>query len=192
MYVSRNVHLLCVWGVRIHKMATCVLMMASQNNQGEKTMTKAKKTTKTTVATVAKPTNAKPIKVLYGYIVEHSKKDPTTRDNRVFLTNDDAVKGDIFCVWANDKLKYFKVSKVQQKFEYVKADNGGVSLSDLRYVIQKLDLKSYNVLKAFGAKRTKADTTNLIKSLKGESKADVEALVAAIEALKANPESALD
>jgi hypothetical protein len=68
-------------------------------------------------------------------------------------------------------------------------------------------LKSYNVLKAFGAKtkgllaalnerveeaRTKADTTNLIKSLKGESKADVEALVAAIEALKANPESALD
>lgn len=168
-------------------------------------MTKAKKTVKAT--TVAKPTNAKPIKVLYGYIVEHSKKDPATKDNRVFLTNDDAVKGDIFCVWANDKLKYFKVSKVQQKYEYVKAENNGVSLSDLRYVIQKLDMKNYNVLKAFGAKtkgllaalnerveeaRTKADTTNLIKSLKGESKADVEALVAAIEALKADPESALN
>lgn len=168
-------------------------------------MTKAKKTAKAT--TVAKPTSAKPIKVLYGYIVEHSKKDPATKDNRVFLTNEDAVKGDIFCVWANDKLKYFKVAKVQQKYEYVKADNNGVSLSDLRYVIQKLDTKNYNVLKAFGAKtkgllaalnerveeaRTKADTTNLIKSLKGESKADVEALVAAIEALKADPESALN
>lgn len=167
----------------------------------------AKKTKKQVkVATVAKPNEAKTIKVLYGYLVDHTKKEPAERDNRVFLTTDDAVKGDIFCVWAGEKLRYFKVQKVQQKYEYVKADNSGVSLSDIRYVIQKLDVRNYNILKAFGAKtkgllaalaerveeaRSKSDVADLIKSLKGEQKAEVEALTAALEALKADPASAL-
>ena len=40
--------------------------------------------------------------------------------------------------------------------------------------------------------KAKGDIEGVIKSLKGEKKADVQALVDAIESLKADPESALD
>lgn len=157
------------------------------------------KTTKTT-------TTAKPVMVLFGNLITSTSKSADKGEARVYTYQGDVAKGDIFSVWAHSKLAYFKVSKVINKYEYVSTDNDGVALSDLKPVIQPVCFKSYNIAKAFTAKmrgllaalhervdeaKAKGDIEGVIKSLKGEKKADVQALVDAIEALKADPESAM-
>lgn len=157
-------------------------------------------------ATATKTVATKPTMVMFGNLVT-SNKTTDKGEARVYTFNGDVAKGDIFSVWAHSKLAYFKVSKVINKYEYVSTDNGGVALSDLKPAIQKVDLSGYRLAKAFTAKirgymaalherldeaKAKGDVENIIKSLKGEKKADVQALVDAIEALKADPSSALE
>lgn len=161
---------------------------------------------KTKKATTATP-KAKPIMVMFGNLVNKTGKNSVDGEARVYTFQGDVAKGDVFSVWAHSELAYFKVKKAINKFEYVSSDNNGVALSDLKPVIQKIDFKSYNLAKKFTAKmrgylaalherceeaKAKGDIEDVIKSLKGEKKADVQALVDAIEALKADPESVLE
>lgn len=158
--------------------------------------------TKTTTAP-----KAAPVMIMFGNLITKTGKNAVDGEARVYTFNGDVAKGDVFSVWAHSELSYFKVKKVINKFEYVSSDNNGVALSDLKPVIQKVDFKSYNLAKKFTVKmrgylaalherceeaKAKGDIENVIKSLKGEKKADVQALVDAIEALKANPESVFE
>lgn len=150
---------------------------------------------------------ATPVMVIFGNLITKTGKNAVDGEARVYTFNGDVAKGDVFSVWAHSELAYFKVKKVINKYEYVSSDNNGVALSDLKPVIQKIDFKSYNLAKKFTAKmrgylaalherceeaKAKGDIESVIKSLKGEKKADVQALVDAIEALKANPESVFE
>lgn len=148
------------------------------------------------------------MKVLKGILVSHTKKENADAETRFYVTQEDEVaKGDIFAVWAHGKLTYFKVKKVFAKYEYLRSENGGVELEDVPQALNRIDFKSYNILKAVAAK-TKRLTAALqerivdgkkareladdLAGLKGEAKADAKALVDALKELEANPESALD
>lgn len=148
------------------------------------------------------------MKVLKCIIVNHTKKEDLGNEVRFYVTKEDTVaKGDIFSVWAHGRLAYAKVQKVFAKYEYLKSENNGVALEDIPQAMNRIDTRSYNVFKAVAA-QTKRLTTCLqerledgkknraladaLKELKGESKADAQALIDALKALEENPESALE
>lgn len=148
------------------------------------------------------------MKVLQGVLVSHTKKENTDAETRFYKTQlDEVAKGDIFAVWAHGKLTFFKVKKVFAKYEYIKSENGGVALEDVPQTLNRIDFKSYNILKAVSAKtkrltaalqeriiegKASRDLAADLASLKGESKADAKALLDALKELETNPESALD
>ena len=146
--------------------------------------------------------------VLKTVLVNHTKKEDANAEVRYYVTQEKEVaKGDIFSVWAHGRLAYAKVQKVFAKYEYLKAENNGIALEDLPVTMNRIDTRSYNVFKAVMAKtkrltaclqerleegkkaRTFADA---FKELKGEAKADAQALMDAMKALDENPESALE
>lgn len=146
--------------------------------------------------------------VMKGILVQHTKKENEDAEVRFYTTNvEEVLKGDIFAVWAHGKLAFFKVQKVFAKYEYLKAENGGVALEDVPMAMTRIDTKSYNVFKIVAAK-TKRLTAALqerieegrkgrafadaLAELKGEKKAEAKALMDAIKALEENPESALE
>lgn len=148
------------------------------------------------------------MKVLKCMLVDHTKKTPEYPETRFYTTElDEVAKGDIFSVWAHGKLAYAKVVKVFAKYEYLASDNNGVAREDLLPVLGRIDFKSYNVVKKVQAKlkrltaclqerivdgKGEKDIAEAVKGLKGEAKAEVGAILADIDALKANPESVLD
>ena len=113
----------------------------------------------------------------------------------------------MFSVWAHGRLAYAKVQKVFAKYEYLKSENNGVALEDLPVAMNRVDFHSYNVFKAVAAKtkrltaclqerledgkKTRA-VSDALKELKGEAKADAQALIDALKALEENPELALE
>lgn len=148
------------------------------------------------------------MKVLKCLIVDHTKKEDYSSEVRFYATNlDEVAKGDIFSVWAHGRLAYAKVQKVFAKYEYLKSENNGVALEDIPVAMNRIDTKSYNIFKAVAAK-TKRLTACLqerledgkknraladaLKELKGEAKADAQALIDALKALEENPETALE
>lgn len=148
------------------------------------------------------------MKVLKCLIVDHTKKEDYSSEVRFYTTNlDEVAKGDIFSVWAHGRLAYAKVQKVFAKYEYLKSENNGVALEDIPVAMNRIDTKSYNIFKAVAAK-TKRLTACLqerledgkknraladaLKELKGEAKADAQALINALKALEENPETALE
>ena len=148
------------------------------------------------------------MKVLKCLIVNHTKKEDYSSEVRFYVTKEDEVaKGDVFSVWAHGRLAYAKVQKVFAKYEYLKSENNGVALEDLPVAMNRVDFQSYNVFKAVAAKtkrltaclqerledgkKTRA-VSDALKELKGEAKADAQALIDALKALEENPESALE
>lgn len=148
------------------------------------------------------------MKVLKCLIVNHTKKEDYSSEVRFYVTKEDEVaKGDVFSVWAHGRLAYAKVQKVFAKYEYLKSENNGVALEDLPVAMNRVDTHSYNVFKAVAAKtkrltaclqerledgkKTRA-VSDALKELKGEAKADAQALIDALKALEENPESALE
>lgn len=148
------------------------------------------------------------MKVLNGVLVDHTKKVSVDAEERFYLTTDDSVKkGDIFSVWAHGRLAYFKVMKVMEKYEYLKAENDFVELENIPFALTKVDFEAYNVNKAYVAKRARivaclkervaesgldSDLDTKVKGLKGDAKKDADALVAALKALDADPKTALE
>lgn len=148
------------------------------------------------------------MKVLNGVLVDHTKKVDCDAEERFYLTTDDSVKkGDIFSVWAHGRLAYFKVTKVMEKYEYLKAENDFVELENIPFALTKIDFEAYNVNKAYVAKRARivaclkervaesgldSDLDAQVKGLKGDAKKDADALVAALKALDADPKTALE
>lgn len=148
------------------------------------------------------------MKVLKCVLVDHTKKTPEFAETRFYTTEiDEVAKGDIFAVWAHGKLAYAKVVKVFAKYEYLASDNGGVAREDLAPAMNRIDFKSYNIIKKVQAKlkrltaclqerivdgKGEKDIAEAVKGLKGETKAEVEAILSGIAELKANPESVLD
>lgn len=148
------------------------------------------------------------MKVLNGVLVNHTKKVGCDAEERFYLTTDDSVKkGDIFSVWAYGRLAYFKVMKVMEKYEYLKAENDFVELENIPFALTKIDFEAYNVNKAYVAKRARiiaclkervaesgldSDLDTKVKGLKGDAKKDADALVAALKALDADPKTALE
>lgn len=148
------------------------------------------------------------MKVLKCLIVNHTKKEDYSSEVRFYVTKEDEVaKGDVFSVWAHGRLAYAKVQKVFAKYEYLKSENNGVALEDLPVAMNRVDFHSYSVFKAVAAKtkrltaclqerledgkKTRA-VSDALKELKGEAKADAQALIDALKALEENPESALE
>lgn len=148
------------------------------------------------------------MKVLKCLIVNHTKKEDYSSEVRFYVTKEDEVaKGDVFSVWAHGRLAYAKVQKVFAKYEYLKSENNGVALEDLPVAMNRVDFHSYNVFKAVAAKtkrltaclqerledgkKTRA-VSDALKELKGEAKADAQALIDALKALEENPELALE
>ena len=148
------------------------------------------------------------MKVLKCILVDHSKKESENAEVRFYTTElDEVAKGDIFSVWAHGKLTYAKVKKVFAKYEYLASDNNGVAREDLQPVLNRVDFKSYNVLKKVAAKmkrlqacleeriidgKNEKTIAEAVKGLKGEAKEEVAAILKEIEAIKANPDSVLD
>lgn len=148
------------------------------------------------------------MKVLKGTLVNHTVKEDLTDETRFYKTLDDgAVKGDIFTVWAHGKLGFLKVKKVLDTFEYLASENSGVALEDVSLAMTKIDTKAYAINKAFLTKKKrieaciaeriedgKYDTmvAEDLKKVSAEKKAEIKALQAQLEALKANPETALE
>lgn len=146
--------------------------------------------------------------VMKGILVQHTKKENDNAEVRFYKTElAEVAKSDIFAVWAHGKLAFFKVQKVFAKYEYLKAENGGVALEDVPMAMTRIDTKSYNLFKIVGAK-TKRLTAALqerieegrkgraladaLTELKGEKKAEAKALLDALKVLEENPESALE
>lgn len=148
------------------------------------------------------------MKVLKCILVNHTKKEPDCPETRFYVTDiDEVAKGDIFAVWAHDKLSYAKVKKVFAKYEYLASDNNGVAREDLPIALGRIDLKRYNVFKKVQAKLNRLQACleeriiegkvgknidEAAKSLKGEAKAEVNAILAAIKQVKEDPESVLN
>ena len=148
------------------------------------------------------------MKVLKTVLVNHSKNESAEAETRFYRTDlDEVANGDIFAVWAHGKLAYAKVKKVFNKYEYLKAENGGVELDDVPFALNRIDFKSYNLFKAVSAKtkrltsalkerieemKEKKTLKDVLAGTTKEIRTDVDAILADIEALKANPESALE
>lgn len=148
------------------------------------------------------------MKVLKCVLVDHSKKESENAEVRFFVTElDEVAKGDIFAVWAHGKLAYAKVKKVFAKYEYLSSDNNGIAREDLPVALNRIDFKSYNVFKKVQAKlkrlqacleerivdgKKEKTIAEAMKGLKGEAKAEVEAILKNIATIESNPESVLD
>ena len=148
------------------------------------------------------------MKVLKGLIVNHTVKEDLTDEVRFYKTTDDSiVKGDIVSVWAHGRLSFLKVKKVLDTFEYLSAENGGVSLEDVSLALNKVDTESYKINKAYMAKKKRIEACikeriaessfkrmadESIKGVSADKKAEIKALQAQLEALDADPSSALE
>lgn len=148
------------------------------------------------------------MKVLKTILVNHTKKEPECPEIKYLRTTEDTVaKGDVFACWAHGKLAYAKVKTVLNKYEYIKAENGGVDLEDVPFALARIDFKSYNVFKAVSAKtkrltsalkerveelKEKKTLKDVLAGTKGKIREDVDEILAAIDELKSNPESALE
>lgn len=148
------------------------------------------------------------MKVLKGTLVNHTTKEDLADEVRFYQTTDnDAAKGDIYVVWAHGRLGFFKVKKVLDTFEYLASENCGVALEDVSLAMTKLDTKPYAINKAFLTKKKRieacieeriadgsyeAQVAEDIKKVSADKKAEIKALMAQLDALKANPESALE
>lgn len=148
------------------------------------------------------------MKVLKCVLVDHTKKVPECAETRFYVTEmDEVAKGDIFSVWAHGRLAYAKVQKVFAKYEYLSSDNNGVAREDLPVALNRIDFKSYNIFKKVQAKMKRLEACleerlvdakkgktvdEAMKGLKGEAKAEVEAILKGIAELKVNPEAAVE
>ena len=148
------------------------------------------------------------MKVLKGTLVNHTVKEDLTDEVRFYkTTNDTIAKGDIVTVWAHGRLGFLKVKKVLDTFEYLSTENNGVALEDVSLALNKVDTKEYNINKAFLTKKKRIEAcideridegryeTEMAEDLKkvsADKKAEIKALQAKLEALKANPETALE
>lgn len=149
------------------------------------------------------------MQVLKGLIVDHTKKEDYSSEERFYSVPSDepVAKGDVFAVWAHGRLAFFKVKAVLQTYEYLKAENNGVLLDDIPFVLTKIDFEAYNINKAYNAKRARlvaclkerisegASTEEFaasVKSLKGQTKKDAEALLASLKEIDDNPSKALE
>lgn len=147
------------------------------------------------------------MKVLKCLLVDHTKKEDCSDEIRFFVTElDEVAKGDIFSVWAHGRLAYAKVKQVYAKYEYLASENNGIAREDLPVAMNRIDFKSYNIFKKMGAKmkrleaclqerlvdgKKKQTVAEAMKGLKGEAKAEVEAILKNIANLEADPESVL-
>lgn len=148
------------------------------------------------------------MKVLKGTLVDHTVKEDLGEGTRFYTTNDETiVKGDIVSVWAHGRLGYFKVKKVLETFEYLSAENNDIELEDVSLALNKVDTTSYNIHKAFLAKKKRIEaciaervaegamnkmTDEAIKAVSPEKKAEIKALQDQLKALIADPKTALD
>lgn len=148
------------------------------------------------------------MKVLKGLIVNHTIKEDLTDEVRFYTTNDDTIaKGDIVSVWAHGRLSYMKVKSVLDTFEYLSAENGYVELDDVPLALNKVDTTSYNINKAYLAKKKRIEACiaerikegeynnridSAIKGVSADKKAEIKALQGQLAALDADPSSALD
>ena len=148
------------------------------------------------------------MKVLKGTLVNHTVKEDLSNEVRFYKTTDDTIaKGDIVSVWAHGRLGFFKVKSVLDTFEYLASENNDVDLEDVSLALNKVDTKEYNINKAFLTKKKRLEACiteriaegnfkklvdDGIKGVSADKKAEIKALQAKLEALKANPESALE
>lgn len=148
------------------------------------------------------------MKVLKVVLVNHTKNVAEGAEERFYRTNlDEVAKDDIFACWAHGKLAFGKVRKVYAKYEYLKSENAGVELDEVPFALDRIDFKSYNIAKAVAAKakrltsalkerveefKEKKTIKDILTGSKGAIREDVDAILADMEALKSNPESALE
>ena len=149
----------------------------------------------------------KKMKVLKGTLVNHTVKEDLDGESRFYTTTDDSiVKGDVVVVWAHSRLSFLKVKKVLDTFEYLSAENDGIELEDVSLALNKVDTTAYNINKAFLAKKKRIEacikeriaegTVNKmidegIKGVSASKKAEIKALQAQLDALIADPSTAL-
>ena len=149
------------------------------------------------------------MQVLKGLIVDHTKKEDFSSEERFYSVPGDAEvqKGDIFAVWAHGRLAFFKVKQAIKTYEYLKAENNNIPLEDIPYVLSKIDFEVYNINKAYNAKRarlvaclkeriqegaTAEEFASSVKSLKGDNKKAAEALLASLKEIDDDPRKALE
>ena len=141
------------------------------------------------------------MKALKGVLTDHTVSNSLPKETRFYMTTVDDVKaGDIFSVWAHSKLAYFKVTDIYEKFEYLKAENGGVDFEHLPLTLNRVDLDAYKATKEKRAKKDRlvaclkeriaeSDRNNaideLISKATGTAKAEIKALKDQIRALDA-------
>ena len=141
------------------------------------------------------------MKVLKGVLTDHTVSNGLPKETRFYVTTVEDVKaGDIFSVWAHSKLAYFKVTDIYEKFEYLKAENGGVDFEHLPLTLNRVDLDSYKATKEKRAKKDRLiaclkeriaeserdnSINKLIAEATGSSKTEIKALKDQIKALDA-------
>ena len=139
------------------------------------------------------------MKVLKGVLTDHTVKSDLPKEVRFYVTTETEPKvGDIFSVWAHSRLAYFKVTDVFEKFEYLKAENGGVDFEHLPLTLTRIDVEAYKATKEKRAKKDRlmaclkeriaeSERDNAINKLvseaTGSSKAEIKALKDQIKAL---------
>ena len=139
------------------------------------------------------------MKVLKGILTDHTVSNSLPKETRFYVTTETEPKaGDIFSVWAHSKLAYFKVTDVYEKFEYLKAENGGVDFEHLPLTLNRIDLDAYKATKEKRAKKDRllaclkeridegtrdANIDELISKAKGVAKEEIKTLKAQIKAL---------
>lgn len=148
------------------------------------------------------------MKVLKGTLVNHTVKDDLDSEVRFYKTTDDSVvKGDVVVVWAHGRLGFLKVKSVLETFEYLASENGYTELEDVNLALNKVNTEEYKINKAFLLKKkrieaciaerlaeetAKADLDDGIKKATGAKKDEIKALKAQLDALIANPKTALE
>lgn len=148
------------------------------------------------------------MKVIKGILVNHTVKEDLTDEVRFYQTADDSiVKGDVVVVWAHGRLAFLKVKSVLDTFEYLSAENDGIELENVSLAMTKIDTTAYKVNKAFLAKKHRLEAcineriaegaydtmvAEGIKKVSAEKKAEIKALKEKLDAMIADPASALE
>ena len=139
------------------------------------------------------------MKVLKGVLTNHTVNSDLPKEVRFYVTTvEDVKEGDIFSVWAHSRLAYFKVTNVYEKFEYLKAENGGVDFEHLPLTLTRINVDEYKATKEKRAKKDRllaclkeriaeSERNNAIDELiagaKGTAKTEIKALKDQIKAL---------
>ncbi|MBQ2174483.1 MAG: hypothetical protein II453_05310 [Alphaproteobacteria bacterium] len=141
------------------------------------------------------------MKVLKGVLTNHTVSNTLPKEVRFYATTVEDVKaGDIFAVWAHSELTYVKVTDVFEKYNYLKAENGGVDFEHLPLALNRIDFDAYKDIKEKRAKKDRlvaclneriaegtknAEVEKLIKEVSGSAKDEIKALRDEIKALTA-------